>query len=396
MENIAPNPNIVVDTEPVLKSNWQKIFDSRKKLLAITATFFALVVILASGIYLNKQDAALTKKSISDFSDNDIQTNNLSLPSQMPAENAISTPIPIPTSTPVITGTLSGKVEVSFFTYSKPLAGIKATAKSETATKITTTDSLGKYYFEQLPIGFYTVTFDHPDYRFPNLKMQVNAGNNVASESPLGLLTNPQPLNLTINAFVDNNKNNNFDAEEESLNASMTIYKKSGSNWQSYQWFQISNQNSYSLSILPVGEYKIEPGSYTFYTKPGSQSFIVDGYGGNKSYLFAYIPTVSEGGIKIYVFNDKNENSIKNPDEEYIHYQYARITNAGSGTSINLAISASGSDHTHIEYGTYNLQLIPENSSWEDYYKITKGNASVYLTSTGGQQTVELGAHKLY
>lgn len=326
------------------------------------------------------------------------EEEELPISSSSPTPSSISTPTLVPSSTPtpVITGSIIGETRVSYYLYSKPMAGIEVTASGENFNKTTLTKNDGSYHFDQLPIGYYTISFSHPDYRFGNVKIQVNQGENFAPGSVLGLLKNPQPLNLSINAFSDNNSNGNKDAGEEGLRATVTIYRKSGSDWQNHTSFSGDNQGNYSLSIIQNGEYKIEPGRYTFYNQPGSQFFTVDGYGGNKSFSFAYVPTVSQGGMIIFVFNDKNENLTKDAGEEYIHYQYARVTNTNTGTSNNLAVANSGMEYLNLEYGLYNLQLIPENSSWDYHYKITKGNASVNITSNSGQQKVELGAHKLY
>jgi len=205
-----------------------------------------------------------------------------------------------------------------------------------------------------------------------------------------------QPTNLTLTSFIDNNGNGSKDGSEQGLNALLTIKKKTNGQWYKYQSANSNQQGNYSQSIIELGEYTVEPGVYTFYDKPSSQGFTVDGFAKNLNLFFAYKPTVSTAGLTIFVFNDKNENNTEDSGEEYINYQYAQITNQNTGESINLAISNSGADYSYISFGDYQIKLVPETESWNQYYTITKGQVNVNVSATSGTQTVKLGAHKLY
>lgn len=401
-------PETLSSDNPIEQKSIFDFFKNRKVLIATLSILALLLIATATAFSFysqkNKQSNSQNQTSstptiapsfnldLTPIPTNQDKNANIS-PTSSPKSDTSSTPTPIPTR--VLQGAISGETRVSGY-YQRPLAGIDVTASNEKFNKSTKTQENGNYYISNLPIGYYTISFNHPDYNFGNLKIQVNAGNNSIPNIALGLLKNPQPLKISFSAFSDNNSNGSKDSGEQDLNATITLYKKSGTSWQYYKSFTADAQGNYSLEIIESGEYKFDPGSYTFYNKPSSQTLIVDGYGGNKTFSLAYIPTVSNNGLKIYVFNDKNENSQKDVDEEYIHYQYANIVHYTSGKSINLVISDTGSEYRNIEIGTYNINLIPESQSWSYYYKITKGSYSVNITLISEQQKVELGAHKLY
>lgn len=377
----------------------------KKKSLLVASVVLFLVAATAILTFWIRKDGLIssngTTETQSGSSDNAGNTDDFNFDLQLSqAEDAerssdlpdfAVTPSLVPTA--VSYGTVSGKVNVGY--YFRSLAGITVKATGGGFSKTATTGNDGSFYLDNLPIGFYKIYFEHPDYDFNVATVQVNTGDNSISEIAHGNLKNFQPLNVVISVFSDNNGNGIRDGEERNLGAVMTLYKKSGNSWLAYKSINVDDSGTYSLSVSELGEYKIEPNYHTFYTKPGAQTFVVDGYGGNRSFSFGYVPTVSSYGFIIYVFDDKNENSARDYGEEYINYQYASITSP-SGDNTHLAINSAGSVETQLEYGVYTIQLVPENSSWEYYYKITKGTASVNVTQTSGQQQVELGAHKLY
>lgn len=397
--------------EPGITPNRKQLFSYSllKKKKAILIIAVATACILGASLFLIAKTAYrnhannIDKKTTQEENDQNFNRNTVETSSDEETnsdDGSVSkspeppTQTPSPTPTPIPMGTVKGETRVGY--YSRPLAGVNVTATGEKTSKTTKTKEDGSFYIDQLPVDYYTISIDHQDYRFGNFKLQVQPGNNSTSGIALGLLKNPQPLNMSIAAFSDNNSNGSKEGGENGLGAVITINKKSGGNWQTYKSFSADQQGNYSLSVIESGEYNIEPGNYTFYTKPTSQTFVVDGYGGNKFFSFAYVPTSSNNGFTMYVFNDKNENSTRDADEEYIHYQYAKVTRSSTGSSSNFAISETGTEYTHIDYGTYNIDLIPETQSWSYYYKITKGSTSVNVTSTSEQQKVELGAHKLF
>ena len=150
------------------------------------------------------------------------------------------------------------------------------------------------------------------------------------------------------------------------------------------------------MEIKDGSTYKLVPTDYTYNRKPGSVEFVVDGYGETKEFTFPYYPTSSTAKLTIKVFNDKNENGTQDSDEEDIDYYYAEITNTSTGKSDKTSIVPEGAAYPYYDYGVYKFKLVPGNDAWAQEYKITKSEDSATITNTSGDQTVKLGAHKLY
>jgi hypothetical protein len=301
---------------------------------------------------------------------------------------------PTPTIKKNPLGTIKGRVQGGY--YKQPLGGVKITAKGQNIQKSTVSGEDGQFLIENLPVGDYVLSFNDPKYSFSEFKISVKEGENLLSSTPHGFLKNPQPLSINGTVFADKNGNNTKDGNDEGLKSTLLLYSKVGDSWVVSSTISTDNQGSFSLQVKDIGPHKLEPTDITFYNKPNPVEFIVDGYGGEKNYMFPYYPTVSQSGFVIYVFNDKNENAIRDSDEEYIHYQYAEITNTSTGKQTKVGVGENGWEEKPADYGNYTIKLVPQDNSWSYYYKITLGEAQTVVTNTSGQSTVLLGAHKLY
>lgn len=305
---------------------------------------------------------------------------------------------PEPIATPIPKGSLSGKIIGGY--YSRPVNNVEITIKNDVFEKKFFSNQEGNFSQDEIPPGLYTLTFLHPEYVFIEQKIEIKEGRNILEKSIFGNLKNPKPTTLNGLIFVDRNSNGVKDGDDGALDASLSIYEKSSGTLATVA--RANSLGNFSSQITKIGVYTIEPGGYTFYGKPGNKELIVDGYGGTKTLNFGYIPLQVEAGFTIYVFNDKNENGSKESDEEYIHYQYVKVANLTGiiteplGNTYNTAVGVEGSSTNQFEPGTYKFEMIPEDSSWDYYYKITKREQTLNFTQTTSHQTIYLGAHKLY
>jgi len=292
------------------------------------------------------------------------------------------TPIP-PTPTPIPVGSLSGKITGGY--YSRNISNVTVTATSSLDSKTTTSNSSGVFSFNSLFVGDYQLSFSHNDYQFVNFPVSIQKGVNQIDKAIFGNLKNPQPLRLSGTATPHD--------------AFISLY---------YQGTLLQNitpdaSGNFSLSLTKIGKYHLDPGVYTGYIKPAEIDFVVDGYGGTKVVNLNFKPTVSQVGFKIYVFDDKNENGVQDNGENYVHYQAVQITNTSGnstradGNSWRVVVPPEGDVESPVSFANYNFKLVPESESWATYFKITKGEANISISSsTSGTQIITLGAHKLY
>lgn len=312
---------------------------------------------------------------------------------------SFSVATPTPTPTPVPTGFLTGKLTGGY--YSKPIANVKITATGS-SNKEAVSDGNGAFIISDMNIGNYNLSFDSSDYKFSSFSVEIKEGENKLDKAVYGSLINPKPMILNAYCFIDSNKNSTKDSGEKPIDASASLFYYESNTWVLQKNLPCKTSGSFSETLTKIGKYRLEPGGYTFYAKPGVQDLVVDGYGSTKNINLGYIPLKVEGGFTVYVFNDKNENGSRDTDEENIHYQYVRITNLSGvitqplGSSYNVAVSTSGEGFNQFETGTYKFELIPETSSWDVYYKITKRETTVVFDQNTPRQTIYLGAHKLY
>jgi hypothetical protein len=305
-----------------------------------------------------------------------------------------------PTPTPVPKAIVKGSVTGGY--YAKSLQGVDVTAVNGVSKKVTKTDSSGNFSFTDLVVGEWTLSFSHAEYTFDGVSIDTKEGENVLSNAVSGRLANPKPTTVTVFMFSDKNRNGGYDSGENGLDAFSTLNYWSQNQWMRERTVDADSSGNVTVSLSKIGKYQLVPAGYTFYTKPGPVEFVVDGYGGSKKYTFPYKPDRVEVGCTIYVFNDKNENGSRDGGEENIHYQYMRVTNtSGSitvplGSSYNVAVSTDGETLSQIFPGTYKFELIPEDYSWEHYYKITKREETTTLDNATPHKTIYLGAHKLY
>lgn len=193
--------------------------------------------------------------------------------------------------------------------------------------------------------------------------------------------------------YKDDNKNQIYDNGEKTFQGVLTLFDENGSQ-------SVFNQNltttdgRFSIS-LSRGKYSLRPGLLSFYTPPQNASVQVDGSGKALTYNFGYLPVQSEGGIKLFVFDDKNENTTKDEGEELIHYQAAHITTMATGQLAKYAVPPDGMDIGYLKFGQYFVVLVPEDSTWANSFKITDPGHTVDIT-TSGATILYLGAKKLY
>lgn len=308
----------------------------------------------------------------------------------------VTTPSP-PAPTPIPVGILKGKLTGGY--YSKSVENAKVSLNEQINS---TTNSNGEFSITNIPIGTYTITFSHPEYSFNSFQVTINEGDNTLNNNIHGNLTNPKPTQATGVCFIDSNNNAIKDNGENGLDGSANIYFYESNKWVSQKYFKCDINGNYNETLSKIGKYKIEPGVYTFYGQPQAKELVVDGYGGTKAFNFGYLPLKVQSGFTVYVFNDKNENNSRDGDEENIHYQYVRITNLSGkiteplGNSYNLAVPAEGASNNQFNPGNYKFELIPETSSWSNYFRVTKGQETITFSTNTPHQTIYLGAHKLY
>jgi len=310
-----------------------------------------------------------------------------------------STLEPTPTPTPVPVGSLTGKIIGGY--YSKPIANVTINANGPASKKVLS-DSNGSFNFSDLSIGSYNLSFNNSEYKFSPFSIDIKEGENKLDKEIYGSLINPKPMILNAYCFIDSNKNGTKNSGEKSIDASVGLFFYESGSWVLQKYLPCGTNGSFSETLTKIGKYKFIPGEYTFYTQPGSQELVVDGYGSTKNINLAYIPQEVESGFTVYVFNDKNENGSRDGDEENVHYQYVRVTNLSGtinqplGNSYNSAVGTDGSSFNQFNPGTYKFELVPENSSWDAYYKITKREETITFDQNTSHQTIYLGAHKLY
>lgn len=339
---------------------------------------FATIIMVLLGLVIIVGGSLITTKT------GTINLKNVPVLNSLPkADNTIS-PTPMPTAT------LKGEVVGGY--YSKQIESVEIKAGNGT----TKTNQEGFFEMSGIEPGNYPLSATHPEYTFDTLNIELKEGENNLEEKLHGKLTNPKPLSISGQIFSDKNENNVKDANDDPLKTVLSLYYKTGGKWE-YKTTVFSNyEGKFSFWSSDLGEYRLSPGDDTFYDEPGPVEFVVDGYGGTKSVSFPYQPTTSQVGFKIYVFNDKNENGSRDSDEENIHYQYAEVINTTTSKNWKTGVSEDGVQESPADYGNYTIKLYPQDDSWAYYYKVTSSGATLTVDKTSGNQTVYLGAHKLY
>lgn len=302
-------------------------------------------------------------------------------------------PTQIPTPTPIPPGRVEGEVFDSFD--SLPKAGITVRLLGSQNYEVTS-DSRGKFLFENVIVGSYKINGE--DNENVSESKDINVEPNQTSSVRLYVsLKNPKPSKLSGIVFEDRNKNGIKEDYEQGIGALLALHKyNSSGKTEFFANITADSSGNYSYSLNAPAKYLLVPLYKTFYTPSESKTVIARGYGVSISLNIGYIPQVATGGMKIYVFNDKNENGQRDGDEEFIHYQYAEITNSITGKVWKVAISSSGDQESNIDFGRYQVRLVPQDESWNLYYKITKGFGEANLSSDSISTEIYLGAHKLY
>lgn len=309
-----------------------------------------------------------------------------------------TSPTPTPKATPKITktGTLKGKVAGGY--YLKVLPDTTVTIKGAGVEKTTKTDNSGIFTFSKVPVGKYNLSFSHPDYNISEVNnVTVSEGETFYDRTINGFLKVTKPTTFKGKVFVDRNDNKQQDAGDEGLDALIEVYNRVGDSWSLNYNINADKSGNFTFEVKEDGiTYKFVPTDYTFYRKPSPVELVVEGNGGTRELSFPYYPTASSSKLTIYVFNDKNENNVQDGDEENIDFYYADITNISTGKNEKTTVGFEGVSYTYYDYGAYKVKLVAGDDAWAATHKVTKSEDIITITNTSGDQTVKLGAHKLY
>ncbi len=214
------------------------------------------------------------------------------------------------------------------------------------------------------------------------------------TSTPTPIVSLPSQINGLV--FQDKNKNGVRDANEPGLNAMIEINIFTAADRIERTGYVTANkEGKFTQSLKGPAKYSLMPTYYTFYYPPNSKIFNVSGKGEEINVEFPYVPQVAVDGIKIFVFNDKNENGQKDSDEENVYYAVAAVTYP-DGNFERHVVAAEGQEITNIPFGHYKIELIPAEASYDYYFKTTKGTAEVDLKETSDRVEISLGAHKLH
>lgn len=356
--------------------------------------FIIVIVVLIGG------SLVISKKLNSPVEEQPISTSSAKQPKgtqQNTTQPKVSpTPLPKATLKPTKTGTLKGKVAGGY--YLKVLSDTNVIIKGTGVEKTTKTDNSGIFTFSKVPVGKYNLSFSHPDYNISDVNnVTVSEGETFYDRTINGFLKVIKPTTFKGKVFVDRNDNRQQDAGDEGLDALIEVYNRVGDGWSLNHNINADKSGSFTFEVKEDGiTYKFVPTDYTFYTKPSPVELVVEGYGGTKELSFPYYPTSSSSKLTIYVFNDKNENNVQDADEENIDFYYADITNISTGKNEKTTVVTEGATYTYYDYGAYKIKLVAGNDAWAATHKITKSEDIITITNTSGDQTVKLGAHKLY
>lgn len=204
------------------------------------------------------------------------------------------------------------------------------------------------------------------------------------------------PSNINGNVFQDKNSNGVQDDGELGLNAMVEVNVfVAPDRIEKVKTANAGKDGKFGISLNGPAKYSLIPSHYTFFNPPNSQIFSVSGLGEEINVSFPYVPNAASGGLKLYVFNDKNENGGRDDGEETINYSVASVSLPDS-TVERYAIPPEGMDITHIPFGHYKIELIPADQSYSYYFKITKGVVETDLSPNSDRAELYLGAHKLY
>jgi hypothetical protein len=204
------------------------------------------------------------------------------------------------------------------------------------------------------------------------------------------------PSNINGNVFQDKNSNGVQDNGEPGLDAMIEVnIFVAPDRIEKVKTATAGKDGKFGISLNGPAKYSLIPLHYTFFTPQNSQIFSVSGLGEDINVSFPYIPNAASGGLKLYVYNDKNENGGRDEGEETISYGVAAVSLPDS-TVEKYAIPPEGMDITHIPFGHYKIELIPADQSYAYYFKITKGVVETDLSPNSDRAELYLGAHKLY
>lgn len=363
---------------PVLEEN-RGIKKAKKKIIILSLAVSVILLVISSF-------ALLAKNSVFNFNQRIPNPLNNKITPQIPTET------PLPTPTPVSPGRVEGKVIDSFDDQAKANLTVRLLGVQNYTL---TSSEKGAFTFENIPVGEYKINAEDNDNTTESKDVVVES-EKTTQITLYAFLKNPKPSLLKGTTFEDKNSNGVQDGGEPGTDVMLSIKKinKNGSVSDVAPIMSDKNGN-YSYTLPAPAKYSITPLYKTFYKAPDSKSLTSRGYGSPLTASFGYIPETATGGLKIYVFNDKNENGQKDGDEEYIHYEYVEVVNQTTGKSFKTGVGVNGTDYPYGDFGHYTFTMIPQDASWAYYYKITKGSTTADLTRETTSVEVYLGAHKL-
>ena len=297
---------------------------------------------------------------------------------------------PVPTEIPF--ANITGVVTDSY--NGKPQSGMKIIFQGvQNFTAITSLS--GVYELTQIPLGNYTIQAKNDLRSSSSQSITVSNSKPITQNIAVSLIS-PKPSKLT--GYVYEDLSNNFKREptEKLISAQVSIYKYvKGGFTEKVDDVLVGESGKFTYSLNGPAKYLVVARNKTFYSAPENKEIDVSGLGEDISLDIDYHQLASSAGVVIYVFNDRNSNSIRDDGEENIHYQAVTVINSQSSEVSNYAVPPTGMELTSIDFGTYSFSLSPENESWQFYYPVTKANAQIEVGPQSVKQTVYLGAHKL-
>lgn len=363
-------------SDPTQKTNRDK------KIVVLIA--LVLLIVLGTIYFWSKSENQSAQSSLAPT-----PSSVASSDSPSPAITLLSSPTSSPLASPVPSVKFQGTIVDSFSGEVLPnlIVTLKANG-SASNPESATTNVKGIFIFNDLPIGEYYLSAESPTHRLEGQTIEV--GLEQKSEKYRASMINPKPSDITVSMYKDGNNNGIQDNGENTLDAQVRVVKIV--NQDSKEVIVLPAQGKYSTT-LPRGNYSLQPLSYTFFLPPPAKLIKIDGFGKPLSFAFGYKPTVSEGGLKIFAYDDKNSNSSRDDGEELVHYQGVRVTRLINSDSSVYAVPTEGVDISHLEFGKYYVVLDPESEAWRATYQVTDAGHDVDLQSSGSV-TLYLGARK--
>jgi hypothetical protein len=255
------------------------------------------------------------------------------------------------------------------------------------------TDALGVFSVYNVPSGEYKVELVNQTYTIGAIDLHVE--NTVNTLTLKAYPTHPQSGQLTVTLYEDANGNGSKDSGERPISGWLDLWRLDDGKSTKIADLFVTESGSYSMSLGAPSQYALQAYQSSLYTNPTRTEILNSrGDGHVFSLSFGYIPKYSLREMRVFVFDDVNANGIRETNENFIHYATASVTNASTQQNRKYAVPPDGMDVGPLDFGTYTIELVPENESWLYWYAVTTGAQTVQVTSSSDDQTVYFGAKK--